>query len=132
MYKLPGAQASFAPEWSGTAAVTYEWDFGADLMGRFNFGGKYMSDYNTGSDLDPEKAQEAFTVFNARLGFGASDERWMVELWGQNIFDKDYVQVGFDGPLQAVGSSQPNDPMNTYNAFLGAPAMYGVTLRVRY
>ena len=132
LYKLPGAQASFAPEWSGTAAVTYEWDFGADLMGRFNFGGKYMSDYNTGSDLDPEKAQEAFTVFNARLGFGASDERWMVELWGQNIFDKDYVQVGFDGPLQAVGSSQPNDPMNTYNAFLGAPAMYGVTLRVRY
>ena len=132
LYKLPGAQASFAPEWSGTAAVTYEWDFGADLMGRFNFGGKYTSDYNTGSDLDPEKAQEAFTVFNARLGFGASDERWMVELWGQNIFDKDYVQVGFDGPLQAVGSSQPNDPMNTYNAFLGAPAMYGVTLRVRY
>ena len=132
LYKLPGAQASFAPEWSGTAAVTYEWDFGADLMGRFNFGGKYMSDYNTGSDLDPEKAQEAFTVFNTRLGFGASDERWMVELWGQNIFDKDYVQVGFDGPLQAVGSSQPNDPMNTYNAFLGAPAMYGVTLRVRY
>ena len=55
LYKLPGAQASFAPEWSGTAAVTYEWDFGADLMGRFNFGGKYMSDYNTGSDLDPER-----------------------------------------------------------------------------
>ena len=26
----------------------------------------------------------------------------------------------------------PNNPLNTFNAFLGAPRMYGVTLRVRY
>jgi len=132
LYKLPGNQASFAPEWSGTASATYEWGFGADLVGRFNIGAKYMSDYNTGSDLDDEKHQDAFTVFNARLGFGAADRSWMVELWGQNIFDEDYVQVGFDGPLQAIGSPEPGDPMNTYNAFLGAPAMYGVTFRMRY
>jgi hypothetical protein len=56
----------------------------------------------------------------------------MVELWGTNILDKDYVQVGFDGPLQAVGSPAPNDPANTYNAFLGAPAMYGMTLRFQF
>ncbi len=132
LYKLPGSQASFAPKWSGTAAVTYEWGFGADYIGRVNFSGKYMSDYNTGSDLDAEKLQDAYAVFNARLGFGAKDKRWMVELWGVNIFDKNYVQVGFDGPLQAVGTPKPGDPMNTYNAFLGAPAMYGVTLRLRY
>src|SRR5690606_17286117 len=32
LYKLPGNQASFAPEWSGTASATYEWGFGADLV----------------------------------------------------------------------------------------------------
>lgn len=130
LYKLPGAQMSFAPKWSGSASVTYEWDIGS-LMARFNIGAKYVSKYNTGSDLDPEKMQDAYTVANARFGIGAQDQRWMLEFWGTNITDEDYVQVGFDGPLQNV-SPAPNNPFNTFNAFLGAPRMYGVTLRVRY
>jgi iron complex outermembrane receptor protein len=132
LYKLPGGQVSFAPKYSGSASATYEWDFGSNLEARFNIGAKYMSDYNTGSDLDFEKEQDAYTVVNARVGIGSRDKRWMFELWGNNIFDEDYVQVGFDGPLQAIGSPQPNDPLNTYNAFLGAPAMYGVTFRFNY
>ncbi|MBL8258063.1 MAG: TonB-dependent receptor [Pseudoxanthomonas mexicana] len=130
LYKLPGSQMSFAPKWSGSASVTYEWDIGS-LMARFNIGAKYVSKYNTGSDLDPEKTQDAYTVANARIGIGAQDQRWMLELWGTNITNEDYVQVGFDGPLQNV-SPAPNNPFNTFNAFLGAPRMYGVTLRVRY
>ncbi len=131
LFKLPGNRVSFAPEFSGSAAVTYERDFANNLKARFNVGAKYMSDYNTGSDLDVEKEQDAFTVVNARIGLGSRDRRWMVELWGQNIFDKDYVQVGFDGPLQS-SSAIPGDPRNTYNAFLGAPATYGVTVRFNY
>ncbi|WP_368564451.1 TonB-dependent receptor [Pseudoxanthomonas sp. UTMC 1351] len=130
LYKLPGGQMSFAPKWSGSASVTYEWDFGS-LMGRFNIGAKYVSEYNTGSDLDVEKMQDAYTVANARFGIGAQDQRWMLELWSTNLFDEDYAQVGFDGPLQNV-SPAPGNPFNTYNAFLGAPRMYGMTLRVRY
>lgn len=131
LFKLPGATLPFAPEWSGSLAATYEWDFSDNLIGRFNIGGKYMGSYNTGSDLDVEKAQKAYTVFNARFGFGRGDGRWMVELWGTNITDTEYVQVGFDGPLQNV-SPLPNNPFNTFNAFLGAPRMYGVTFRTRY
>src|SRR5690606_17587265 len=52
LYKLPGATMPFAPDWSGSASVTYEWDMGGSLQGRFNIGARYMSDYNTGSDLD--------------------------------------------------------------------------------
>lgn len=132
LYKLPGSRASFAPLLSMSGSVTYQWDFSSNLIGRFNIGAKHMSDYNTGSDLDVEKQQGAFTVVNARLGFGARNKRWMVELWGLNVFDEEYIQVGFDAPLQAPGSSQPGDPRNSYNAFLGAPATYGVTLRMLY
>jgi len=131
LYKLPGATMPFAPKWSGSMAVTYEWDFGSSLVGRFNIGAKYMGDYNTGSDLDVEKAQDAYTVVNARFGIGRNDGRWMVELWGTNITDTDYVQVGFDGPLQGL-FPDPGNPLNTFNAFPAAPRMYGVTLRVRY
>jgi Outer membrane receptor proteins, mostly Fe transport len=132
LYKLPGAQMSFAPKWSASGSATYEWGVGDSLKARFNLGAKYMSKFNTGSDLDAEKMQKAYTVTNARLGIGARNDRWMVELWGQNIFDTRYTQVAFDGPLQAPGSPQPGDPLNTYNAFLGAPAMYGVTFRFNF
>ncbi|MBJ6984049.1 TonB-dependent receptor [Luteimonas sp. MC1750] len=119
---LPGSQMSFAPKWSGNASATYEWDFGANYLGRFNIGAKYMSDYNTGSDLDPQKEQDAYTLLNARIGFGRQDKRWMVEFWGQNLTDETYKQVGIDAPIQA----------GSWNAFLGAPRTYGVTFRVNY
>ncbi|MCU0976631.1 MAG: TonB-dependent receptor [Steroidobacteraceae bacterium] len=117
---LPGSRASFAPEWSGTASVGYEWTVGDSLRLRGHVGGKYMSDYNTGSDLDPEKLQEAFWVANARLVLGSANDRWSVELWAQNLTDEDYIQVAFDTPLQT----------GSWNAYLAAPRTYGATLRV--
>ena len=44
-------------------------------------------------------------------------------------FDKDYLQVGFNGPFQV---DENNDAISVYDAFLGAPRTYGVTLRMRY
>jgi outer membrane receptor protein involved in Fe transport len=132
LYKLPGSQASFAPKWSGSGSMTYEWGFGNDLIARFNLGAKYMSEYNTGSDLDAEKQQDAYTVVNARAGIGSRNKRWSVELWAQNLTDAEYMQVAFDAPLQAPGTSLPGDPLNSYNAFLGAPRTYGLTFRVTY
>jgi iron complex outermembrane recepter protein len=122
LQNLPGNHISFAPLWSASASATYQWDFGGNLVGRFNIGTKYLSEHNTGSDLDPEKIQEGFALVNARLGIGARDKRWAVELWGQNLTDETYKQVGFDAPLQP----------GAWNAFLGAPRTYGVTLRVQY
>ncbi|WP_242106834.1 TonB-dependent receptor [Luteimonas aquatica] len=131
LYKLPGNRISFAPLWSGSAALSYERDIGANLVGRFNIGAKYLSEHNTGSDLDVEKIQKGYTLVNARVGIGAKNRRWSVELWGENLTDKTYQQVGFDAPLQNF-SPTPGDPTNTYNAFLGAPRTYGMTLRVHY
>ncbi len=131
LYKLPGATMPFAPEWSGSLSATYEWDFTSNLVGRFNIGAKYMGSYNTGSDLDVEKHQDAYTVVNARFAIGRGDNRWSLEFWGTNITDTEYVQVGFDGPLQGL-FPDPGNPLNTFNAFPAAPRMYGVTFRVRY
>src|SRR5690606_38336462 len=131
LYKLPGATMPFAPDLSGSASVSYDRDLSNGLKMRFNLGGKYMAGYNTGSDLDVEKYQDAYTVLNARVGLGSANGRWMLELWATNLADTEYVQVGFDGPLQNV-SPLPNNPFNTFNAFLGAPRMYGATLRVSY
>lgn len=122
LFLLPGNYISFAPLWSASAAATYQWDIGSRLEGRAHLSAKFLSDHNTGSDLDPEKAQASYTLLNARLVLGRQDKAWSLELWGQNLTDRTYAQVGFDAPIQ---------PGN-WNVFLGAPRSYGVTLRFQH
>lgn len=127
--RLPGARLSFAPLWSASLAGSYEREMSNGLMFRANLSGKFTSSYNTGSDLHPSKIQDDMVLVNGRVGVGSKDERWTVELWSNNLFDKDYIQVGFNGPYQV---DENNDAVSVYDAFLGAPRTYGVTLRLKY
>ncbi len=139
---LPGATASFAPEWSGSASLNYDRGLGNGLRGGFSLSAKYMSDYNTGSDLLPLKQQDAFTMVNGRISIGTEDERWMLDIWAQNLTDEEYVQVAYNAPLQGSAfqtTVQPNGTFynpaldtQTIDAYLGAPRTYGMTLRIRY
>ncbi len=124
-------QLSFAPEWSASLSATYEQPIGNTLLLRGNIGARYTSEYNTGSNLDPRKIQDAMTLVNARLGFGAEDEKWMVELWALNVTDEEYYQVLFDATLQG-SSTAPGTSQSTLNGFLGAPRTYGVTARFKF
>lgn len=142
---LPGSQMSFAPKWTSSTSVSWNHDFG-DLRASASVTAKYSSEYNTGSDLIPFKLQEAYTLVNGRFGIGAADRKWTVEVWGQNMTDVNYRQVVLNAPLQGTGfqstvQSGGSNPgtyydvakdSNTYDAFLGTPKTYGVTLRVRY
>jgi iron complex outermembrane receptor protein len=122
---------SFAPEWSSSLSATFEQPIGTSLLMRANLGVKYTSEYNTGSNLDPRKIQDAMTLLNGRVGFGAQDEKWMVELWGLNLTDEEYYQVAFDATLQG-SSTSAGASQSTINAFLGAPRTYGVTARFKF
>ena len=127
--RLPGSRLSFAPLWSASLAGTYQREISETLKLRANLSGKYTSRYNTGSDLHPAKGQDAMVLVNGRIGVGDKDDRWAVELWANNLFDKNYYQVAFNGPFQ---TDDANDAVSVYDAFLGAPRTYGVTLRVKY
>ncbi len=118
---LPGSRPSFAPKWSATASVGYDWRIGT-LKAGAHLGAKYMSSYNTGSDLDPQKQQDAYTLANARLTLGSANDRWSVDFWSQNLTDVEYYQVVIDAPLQT----------GSWNGYLGAPRTYGVTFRLKY
>jgi len=139
---LPGARASFAPEWSATGSINYDRSIGNGLRAGFSLAAKYMDDYNTGSDLLPYKMQEAFTTMNGRITLGSEDERWTAEFWVQNLTDEEYIQVAYNAPLQGSAfqtTVQPNGTYynpaldtQTYDAFLGQPRTYGATLRFKY
>jgi len=137
--RLPGRRLSNAPGVVATGAVSYTPSIGSSgLSALFYVDGRFSSKYNTGSDLFPQKGQEAFTVINARAGLRGPDETWAIEVWAQNLFKKDYTQVAFNSPFQAgTGSAPFIDPQypggrQIFSAFLAEPRTYGLTLRGRF
>jgi iron complex outermembrane receptor protein len=120
--RLPTSRLSLAPLWSVSLAAVYEHHVTDNLVGRIAVNGKYTSSYNTGSNLDPVKNQGDLTLINGRIGIGPENKQWQFEIWGQNLFNKRYLQVGYDAVAQT----------GSYDAFLGMPRTYGATLRYSY
>ncbi len=142
---LPGQQLSLSPEWYVNGNVQYERPVFGNLLFRGNLAARWTSEYNTGSDLLRPKIQDAFTLVNLTAGIGSDDDAWRLEFWSRNLLDTEYTQVGFNGPLQGGsgittstfigGVADPYNPLEdtiTYNAFLGAPRTFGLTLRLTY
>ncbi|HMS21940.1 TonB-dependent receptor [uncultured Sphingorhabdus sp.] len=137
--KLPGDNLSNAPELVATSSITWTPEIGGSgLSGLLYIDGRLTGDYNTGSDLFPQKEQDGYAIFNARIGIRGPDEAWSLELWGQNIFNQDYAQVAFNTPFQAGGASaQFTDPQypggrQLFSHFLAEPRTYGITLRGKF
>ena len=136
---LPGDNLSNAPELVATGSVTWTPDIGSSgLTGLVYIDGRMTSDYNTGSDLFPQKEQDGYALFNARIGVRGPDEKWGVELWAQNIFNKNYAQVAFNSPFQAGATSAPfvdgqyPGGRQLMSHFLAEPRTYGITLRGKF
>ncbi|MDE0946489.1 MAG: TonB-dependent receptor [Sphingobium sp.] len=139
LFLLPGSINSNAPKMVTTASAAWTPDIGTSgLSALFYVDGRMTSDFNTGSDLFPEKNQDGFAVVNARVGLRGPNQRWAIELWGQNIFNQDYTQVAFSSPLQSsspgtstTGQFAQGAPManQLISAYLAEPRTYGITLR---
>ena len=127
---LAGRQLTNAPKWTFTGAVTYELNLSDSWRAFAHLDMRYMSSYNTGSDLDVEKLQESFAVFNGRIGLAQLKGDWQLELWAKNLFDKDHIQVAFDAPLQGSGTGPGST--QTFAAFLGNPRTLGVSLKKQF
>ncbi len=137
--KLPGDNLSNAPELVTTASFAWTPDIGSSgLSGLVYFDTRLTGDYNTGSDLFPQKEQDSFALVNGRIGIRGPDEKWAIEVWGQNLFNKNYTQVAFNTPFQAGGASPAfTDPAfpggrQIFSAFLAEPRTYGITLRGKF
>jgi hypothetical protein len=139
LFLLPGNTNSNAPKIVTTVSFAWTPDIGSNgLTGLLYFDGRLTGDYNTGSDLFPEKAQDGYSIWNARIGIRGPEERWAVEFWGQNIFDTDYSQVTFNSPLQGSGTSAAvqaglaSSATQLFSSYLAEPRTYGITLRGKF
>jgi outer membrane receptor protein involved in Fe transport len=136
LFQLPGRRISNSAQWTATGSIAWTPPIGGSGMRGLVYADvRHMSSYNTGSDLDIEKRQDAYTVVNARIGIRGPDDMWAIEVWGQNVFNKDYLQVAFDAPIQGTGTTRAVEAgfisrsTQLFGAFLGEPRTFGVTLR---
>jgi outer membrane receptor protein involved in Fe transport len=143
LFQLPGRGVSNAAKYVATAGISWTPPIGSSgLSALIYLDTRMQSDTNTGSNLDIEKEQDAFAVFNGRIGLFGRDRRWGIELWGQNLFNKQYYQIGADMPLQGSGSfravaapaasGHPGTANKLFVGFPGEPRTYGVTLRGQF
>ena len=136
---LPGNHMSNAPELVATGSIAWTPDIGSSgLTGLVYIDGRMTGDYNTGSDLFPQKALDGYAIFNARVGVREASEKWGIEFWAQNLFNKQYAQVAFNSPFQeGAATADFADPQypggrQIFSQFLAEPRTYGVTLRGKF
>ena len=139
LFQLPGAPLSNAPAYVATASIAWTPPVaGTALSTLFYLDMRTSSAINTGSDLDREKLQPAFTLVNARIGLYGPGRRWGLEFWANNLFDTLYQQLAADAPLQGGGTfngvARGLQPVanQVFLTFPGEPRTYGVTLRTSF
>jgi hypothetical protein len=138
LFLLPGSNLSNAPKNVETASFTWTPPIGASgIKGLVYVDTRITSGYNTGSDLFPEKFQKGYAIVNARLGIRGPKSAWGLELWAQNLFDKNFQQVAFNLPFQGGSSVAQTQAFGTtanqlFGSFLAEPRTFGVTARTRF
>ena len=137
LFQLPGRRISNAPAWTITSSLGWSPQLGGGMRGLAYIDMRRQSGYNTGSDLDIEKVEDGYTVFNGRVGLRGPDEVWAVELWAQNLFNEKVYQIAFDALLQGQGTQRGVEQgfygrsNQLFGVFLGEPRTYGLTLRTK-
>jgi len=119
---IAGQQLANAPKWVVTGSVG--WDdlvAGGNLRGFAQIDGRYQSDVLTERLLRPTSGQKGYALFNARIGVGAPDERWTLELWARNLTNQRYIGASIPATFQGA----------TLVGAQGEPRTYGLTVRTK-
>jgi outer membrane receptor protein involved in Fe transport len=115
---LSGRQQAHAPDYTWSAGANYRHPTGffarLDATGRDAF---YF-------DVSHDQRSQAYELFHARLGYEA--ERWSLQFWGRNLFNKEYAVRGF-----YFGNEPPLFP-NTLYTRLGDARQLGITYDMRF
>lgn len=84
-----------------------------------NVNWSFIDKVNTGSDLDPEKVRDAFSLINLQTGVERADGRYEIMLTGRNITDKRVNMLVFDSVFQS----------GSWHTFVNPPRVIGLSVR---
>ncbi len=107
------------PEWTifGSAQVQHRMQDGGLFYGQLDV--NWRDDNPAGTDNDPNKFADSYTLTNLRLGYRFAADRYDVSLWAKNLFDEDFSAGGFNSVIREGSLSE----------YHTEPRTWGVTLR---
>ncbi len=130
---LTGGEAHFSPDVQGSMVVDWSDGIGANKEYFIRGEMQYIGEQNVGANTNnnSQTIQDAYALFNARVGLAADDDKWRLTVWGKNLTEEGYCTSIFNQPFggQLGGTSNLQTPQR---CVVGAPRTYGVELRVRY
>ncbi|HEX9707443.1 MAG TPA: TonB-dependent receptor, partial [Steroidobacteraceae bacterium] len=110
-----------APDFSGNALARYEFALGGGVAS-VQADVQYSGDFCFTVLCAPVEQEEAYTVANARIGYGAEDGRWEVAAFVNNLTEEEYRVYAFDSSLFA----------GVVAGVYAKPRTYGVTATWRF
>lgn len=100
-----GAGATFAPKWSGSAALDFNQPVGESMKFTANINVDYSSRFRAGNVLDPITEQAPYAKLGARIGLGAIDGQWEIAVVGRNLTNRRIVLTAGQLPLSTTLTS---------------------------
>ncbi|EPR11793.1 TonB-denpendent receptor [Sphingobium indicum IP26] len=117
--RLPGVSKwAFSAGGEAKAAIGNRLGHDAEVYAGADF--SYRSNFYTTASLSRYSLIPGYSLLNARIGVRSLDGALDLQLWGRNLFDKDYFQS-----LSAANTG-------AITGTLGDPRTYGATLRTRF
>lgn len=116
-----GNELPNAPAFTFNGRARYEFLIGARLKASVLGSARYSDGVFKDAANDPLIEAGSYWLLDARIGFGASDDRWEIALWGKNLTDDQHVVQGLDVASLGFGN-------RTFNS----PRTFGVTGTVRF
>ncbi|MEM6747053.1 MAG: TonB-dependent receptor [Pseudomonadota bacterium] len=131
---LTGGEAHYSPDIQGSLVIDWTDQLAATNLEYFVRGeSQFIGEQNLGANTNnnPQSIQDAYSLFNARVGIASADGDWRLTFWGRNLADKGYCTAIFDQPFggQLNGTINLQTPQR---CVVGAPRTYGVELSLNF
>jgi len=125
-----GAGIPYTPKWQVTVNGDYRHDIGGDMSAFIGASVSYRSktvaviggETNPAGAISPYSAIykiDAYSLVDLRAGITGPDDRWQIQFYGKNVFNKYYwnnVVAAYD----------------TVGRYAGRPATYGINFRYNF
>lgn len=116
---IKGEAFPSTPKWQLSSDAEYEFPISANIDGFLGGNVRYRSKAVTAFGDLPEFRLPGYALVDLRAGIASPDERWRVQVWGRNVFNKFYL-------------IHVSHVVDTVARTTGMPATYGITFSYRY
>ena len=120
---LDGQRLQNTPKVTTSLTARYERAIGAAFDGFVQANYVYRSGVNFNSSEDPYTAQGGYSLVNLNAGVNTTDGHWGVAIYGNNVFDKHYVDYI---------SSAPSEIFYTNDIGYGDLQTFGIALTAHF